>query len=332
MIGQEYRPGFYGHVSMLGLTDYLLSPFTTGYEGTALESLYPSNTDMLRKAKAQGAITAYVHPFSGDKDPQLRGLRNGRGFMVDAVLGTADALEWSYSERAGFFPLYALWNNDIRVAAIGGGDSISDLHRGPLVGSMRTYVRTLDGRLSASGWNDALKRGHAFVTNGPLLALNVDGRIAGEQIELPAGGARVRAEVHVGSIQALKRVWLVMNGEDVADVELSEDRRSVSLVIDLEVTRSGWIHLRAEGEHEDRFPLDAAYPQAFTNPVWISVGGQPIRDREAAQYGLQWIDILEEMALEWPGWRSQAEIDHVLGQFEEAREVYRRLAADAGGN
>ena len=331
MIGEEYRPGFYGHVSMLGLTEHLLSPFTTGYEGTALESLYPSNTDMLRKAKAQGAMTAYVHPFSGDKDPQLRGLRDGRGFMVDAALGTVDALEWSFAERGGFFPLYALWNNDIRVAAIGGEDSISDLHRATLVGAMRTYVRTLDGRLSAPGWNNALKCGHAFVTNSPLLSLNVDGRIPGEEIELPAGGASVRVEVRVGSIRPLTRVWLVMNGEDVADVALSADRRSASLVTDLEVTQSGWIHLRAEGEREDRFPLDAAYPQAFTNPVWVAVGGQPIRDRESAEYGLHWVDALEEMALEWPGWRSQAEIDHVLGQFEEARQVYLRLAAEAGG-
>ena len=69
----------------------------------------------------------------------------------------------------------------------------------------------------------------------------------------------------------------------------------------------------------------------MTNHVWISVGGQPIRDRKSAEYGLQWVDTLKEMALEWPGWRSQAEIDHVLGQFEEARQVYLRLAADAGG-
>ena len=54
-VGEEYRPPFFGHVSLLGLKDHLISPFTTGYEGTGIESLYPSNTDMLRKARAQGA-------------------------------------------------------------------------------------------------------------------------------------------------------------------------------------------------------------------------------------------------------------------------------------
>ena len=42
------------------------SPWSTGYEGTGIESLYPSNTDMLRKAKAQGATTDYAHSFGGE--------------------------------------------------------------------------------------------------------------------------------------------------------------------------------------------------------------------------------------------------------------------------
>ena len=57
VVGQEYRPPFYGHVFMFGLKEHLISPFVTGYEGTAVESLYPSNTDMFLKAKSQGAIT-----------------------------------------------------------------------------------------------------------------------------------------------------------------------------------------------------------------------------------------------------------------------------------
>lgn len=36
IVGEEYRPPFYGHVFFLGLKDHLISPFTTGYEGTAI--------------------------------------------------------------------------------------------------------------------------------------------------------------------------------------------------------------------------------------------------------------------------------------------------------
>ena len=69
LVGQEYRPPFYGHVILMGLRDHLLSPWSTGYEGTGIESLYPSNTDILRKAKAQGATTDYAHSFGGDARP-----------------------------------------------------------------------------------------------------------------------------------------------------------------------------------------------------------------------------------------------------------------------
>ena len=114
VVGQEYRPPFYGHVFMFGMRDHLLSPFTMGYEGTAIESLYPSNTDMFRKAKAQGATVGYVHTFGGEADPLHGNLGGGKGFLVDAALGTTDAVEWSEAARAGFFPVYAAWNNGLR--------------------------------------------------------------------------------------------------------------------------------------------------------------------------------------------------------------------------
>ena len=295
--GQECRPPFYGHVFMIGLTDHLISPFTTGYEGTAIESLFPSNTDMLLKAKGQGAVTGYVHPFNGDGDPLQTGLGGGKGFMVDAALQAADALEWSTSERAGFIPLYALWNNDVRIVATGGEDSISNLHWTPLVGAMRSYVRTADGQLSVNGWNEALRNGHAFVTNGPIVSLTVNGQFPGDEIALPTGGGTLEVEAEVSSVVPLTRVWLVAGGEEVVEIPLSEDGRSASLSTVLTVTESEWIHLRAEGERDYRFPLDASYPQAFTNPVWFVVGGESIRDRASALYGLEWIDALEEMTL-----------------------------------
>ncbi len=331
VVGQEYRPPFYGHVFMFGLRDHLISPFTTGYAGTAIESLYPSNTDMLRKAKEQGAITGYVHPFFGDSDPLDVGLMGGKGFMVDAVLGTADVLEWSSAERAGFFPIYALWNNHIQVCAAGGEDSISNLHATPLLGALRTYVRTPDGRLTADGWFEGLRGGNAFVTNGPLVELTVDGAIPGSTLVLESGQRTVQVEARVESVVPLTRVWLVRDGEDVIDLVLSEDRKTASFSDAVPVRQSGWMHLRAEGSEAETFPLDAEYPQGFTNPVWFIVDGAPVRDAEGAQYGLDWIDELERQARLWPDWRSSDEENHVYAQFEEARLVYQQLLLEATG-
>jgi hypothetical protein len=329
IVGQEYRPAFYGHVFMFQLRDHLISPFAAGYEGTAIESLYPSNTDMLRKAKAQGATVGYVHAFFGDKDPLREGLALARGYVVDAALGTTDALEWSDAGTAGFHPWYATLNNGLRVTAVGGEDSISSMHASKLVGSTRTYVYTGKRGLDADAWFAGLRQGNAFVSTGPLVELTVEGRMPGEQVDLPAGGGEVTVAAHVQSITPLEKVTLVWNGEIVETIPLSADRRSAQLTKRLKVSRSGWYHLRAEGKPGERYPLDTSYAQGFTNPVWVTVAGEPVRSAAAATYCLQWIDKLQQLSDAWPGWRSQREKDHVYAQFDQARAVYRKLLAEA---
>ena len=329
VVGQEYRPPFYGHVFLFGLRDHLISPFTTGYEGTAIESLYPSNTDMFRKAKAQGATVGYVHAFGGERDPLAADLGGAKGYMVDAALGTTDAVEWSDAGRAGFFPWYATLNNGIRVTGVGGEDSISSMHRSKLVGAVRTYVYTGARGLDMKAWFEGLRKGNAFMTTGPLVELTVDGRIPGENVELPATGGTVEVSARVRSIVPLEKILLVSNGETVEDIPLSADKKSADFKKAVPVRKSGWYHLRAEGGPAERYPLDASYAQAFTNPIWVTVGGEAVRSRPAAEYSLQWIDKLQTMAAAWPGWRSQKEKDHVFAQFEEARKIYRRLASEA---
>lgn len=323
VVGQEFRPPFYGHVFMFGLKEHLISPFVTGYEGTAVESLYPSNTDMFLKAKAQGAYTGYVHPYLGERDPLQGNLGGGKGFIVDAALGTADALEWSDAATGGFYPLYAVWNNGLHITATGGEDSISSLHRSKLVGSFRTYAYTANSGLSMEAWFDALKRGRAFVSSGPLLEMQVGSAMPGDTVQLSAGGGEVTVTGRLRSITELEEVALVCNGELVESFPLRRNPNSLDLSFDLMIERSGWCHLRTEGLPGQRFPMDVTYVQAFTNPVWFQVGDQPIRNPEAVDYALQWIDKLQELADAWPGWRSELEKEHVFGQFEEARQVYR---------
>ncbi len=133
------------------------------------------------------------------------------------------------------------------------------------------------------------------------------------------------------SIVPLRTVEIVWNGDVVRTLEATGDRLSVDVDESLEIEGSGWLHIRVEGTPEDRWPLDTAYPQAATNPVWVTVAGQPIRSAAAADYAIRWIDKLEDMAEEWPGWRSDREREHVYAQFEEAREIFRARGAEAGG-
>lgn len=332
IVGQEYRPPFYGHVFMIGLRDHIISPVVTGYEGTGIESLYPSNTDMLRKARAQGAVVGYVHAFQGSGDPLHQGLGGAKGLMMDAALATVDVVEWSNASAGGFHPVYALWNNGIRIAASGGEDSISDLHRSKVVGSVRTYVYTGNSVPIMEEWLEGLRAGRSFVTTGPRLRFRVADERPGGEVEMPAP-ASVRVSVDVRSITPLDRVWLVFNGETVEEIPIGSDRRHITVDATIPIPHSGWIQLRAEGSRGvgrgERSPVDAAYAMAFTNPVWITVDGQPIRDAASARYALAWLDTFKAMAAEWPDWRSDAETSHVMDQIEAARAVYRRLESEA---
>ena len=216
------------------------------------------------------------------------------------------------------------------MTATGGEDSISNLHRSKIVGSVRTYVHTGSRGLDMEAWFAGLREGRTFVSSGPLVELTANGRMAGETVALPAGRRRRRAgrprRVHHAAGACVPRV---SRREERADVPLNTDGRSVAFEIELDIDRSGWCHLRAEGNPGERAPLDVRYAQAFTNPIWFTVGEQPIRDAAAAEYGMRWIDRLRAMAEEWPGWRSDRERAHVFAQFDEARGVYERFAAEA---
>jgi hypothetical protein len=326
VVGQEFRPPFYGHVFMFGMEEHLISPFTTGYEGTGIESLYPSNTDMFRKAKRQGAYTGYVHSFFNG-DPLEGDLGGAKGFMVDAALATTDAVEGSTSQT-GWAPLYAAWNNGLRVALVGGEDSISNLHTTPLVGSVRTYVKIPDDELTMEAWLEGMKSQHAFFSNGPLVEFELDGRIPGETIRMESG-EDVIATLEIYSITPLERAEILFNGEVIASIPFSGDRTQLSFERSFRPEESGWYHVRVNGDEGESFPMDITWVQAATNPIWVEVDGAPVRSAESADYSLAWIDKLQSMAEAWPHWRSQVEKDHVYAQFDEARAVYRRFKEEA---
>lgn len=330
IVGEEYRPAFHGHVYFLDLKDHLLSPFASGYAGTAIESLYPSNTDMLRLAGEQGAFRGYVHPFSGENDP-LGGdnpsLGAAKSFPVDAALGTVDALEISGAGHAVLNVWHHLLNNDFDIILTGGEDSISSLYRTAIVGSVRSYVFLGDKPLSWDNWLSALRQGHTFATNGPLLTFSINDVLPGDEIRLPKEGGTVTLKGEMRSIVPLEKVVLFHNGQEIESIPMNQSGMpglQASYEKEINVTESGWYTLQAEGLRNTH-PIDDRYPLATTQPVRVYVGDQPIRNKDSARYFVRWIDRLIEMAEAHPGWRSRQERDHVLGQFREARAVYEGL-------
>jgi Tol biopolymer transport system component len=272
---QEYRPPFYGHISFINLKEHLIFPFTTGYEGTAIASLYPTNTDIFRITRQQGAIGGYVHPFDRENLEEV-GYGRGRGFPIDVALGVVDYLElMSGSEhRATTRVWHRILNCGFKVSATAGEDSISDLHRAALVGANRTYAY-LGPQLDYDLWVEAIRQGRTFVTNGPLLEFAVQGANVGDEVTLPTNGGRVRLRGRVRSIAPVEKVEIFYNGEVIAEIPLDDDGKSAEFVLEHEVTRSGWFTLRASGS-QPIHPIDDRYPFAETGPIYVYVGEQPM--------------------------------------------------------
>ena len=329
-VGQEYRPPFYGHIALFNLKSNLISPFVTGYEGTAVESLYPSNTDIFRYAKQQGGIGSYVHPYNGDADPVDGSLGTAKGFPVDVALEALSYHElWSQSAGDAVLTVwYHTLNNGFRVPVTGGEDSISSLHRVELVGSSRGYFHLGDQPLTWENWMKALLAGKGFVTNGPLLEFSANGAAMGEDVALPAAGGRVTFTGTLNSIVPLERFELVSGGTVVHTIPLTGDRRSATFELPIDIKTSGWYSLRAIGTPRT-FPVENSRPQAVTNPIFVTVGAQAIRSKASADYFVKWIDKLTAMASADKGWRSDKEKAHVLGQFTEARNIYLARGKDA---
>ena len=326
--GQEYRPPFYGHINFINLTKHLISPFTTGYEGTAIESLYPSNTDMFRLAREQGALGGYVHPYF--KDPPTVGYAVARGFPVDLALGAFEYLEVMTGAKFAKFTS-KVWhralNCGFKVTASGGEDSISGLHRTALVGAARAYAY-LGDELEWDRWVEAIREGRTFVTNGPLIQLEVNGEMPGSTISLPREGGTVQVAGSLESAFAVDALELLFNGDVVATIPLRNGGRGAQLKKVVEVDRSGWFTLRATSE-KPVYPIDDTHLYAETSAVYVHCGDRLIRSKQDAEYFIRWIDNITRQAENHPGWRSEAERKHVLGQFAEAREVFEQRAGEA---
>ena len=330
MHGEEYHTSFWGHVGLLGLKEHLVLPGYTAYANTGVASLQPTNGRVFDIARAQGAVTGYVHPYDADPDPSDTTRTLTHALPVDLALGKVD-----YYEAVGFVDdlmatatvWYRLLNCGFRLAAGGGTDAMANFAslRGP-VGMNRVYVKG-GAPLEHRRWLSALKAGKSFATNGPLLGMTVDGKDLGEEISLPAGGRDVSVNVRLRSNVPVDHLELVLNGQVIRQVPLDRDRRSATATVRVPVERSGWLLLRARGD-KAAYPTLDIFPYATTSPIYLTVGSQPARSPEDARFFMAWIDRMRASVEAHQAWNSDGERGEALDMLARARAEYERRARE----
>ena len=320
---EEFHTSLWGHLGLLGLRTHLLLPPYAAYQRTAAASLYPTNAAVLEEARGDGALGGYVHPGDvlADTTRPDEGLY---GLPVDAALGLVDYMEIvSFSEPlTSAWVWYRLLNAGFRIAAAAGTDAMTNFAslRGP-VGLNRVYAR-LDGPLTRDRFYAALKAGRTFATNAPLLEFQLGGKEIGEEVRLPEGGGRLRLRARMRSYVPVERFELVSGGRVVASFGLGADSMTAAVDTTIAAGGSGWYTVRAWSRAARHPVLDSYYPFATTSPIYVIVGGAPIRSTEDAAYLLKWTNRLDSLARASDAWNTSEERDAVLDQIARARAVY----------
>ncbi len=328
---QEFHTSYWGHMGLLNLTHNFLIPGYATYGNTAAASLYPTNADVADLVHVQKGLVGYAHPFDIEIDPigdptLTHGLPQDEALElpVDVALGKVDYLEvMGFSDHritAGIW--YRLLNLGFHIPAGAGSDTMANyasLH-GP-VGLARVYAQVPAQPINVGAWIDSLKHGRTFVTNGPLLGFELNGKSAGDELRVPAGGHDVAVKAWMRSIVPMDRVEVVCDGKVARALPLSADRRRADLQGMVPVSGSGWCLLRAESDKAEH-PIFDDYVYASTSPIYLTVVGSRPKSPQDAAYFTTWIDRLIDYTKANQDWNNDAEKESVLKELRRAREVY----------
>ncbi|MBL8229169.1 MAG: CehA/McbA family metallohydrolase [Bryobacterales bacterium] len=298
--------GLYGHMCLYGLK-VLVEPLYTGFRDTPQADDYPANYTQARRTQEQGGAATYAHPGYA---PTFEGA-SMREMPVDLALGVIDAMDVlsNNPEEVAIEMWYRLLNCGFRLGISAGTDSFTNVADHYVPGGGRVYAKP-DGAYTYESWLAAYKRGRTFASNGPMLTLRINGKEPGDELEV-APGAALRVEAKVDSAVPVEGLELVVNGR-------AQPYRAA-----LTLERSAWVAARVRGPWH-RLILNDAAAFAHTSPVYVKVGGQPIRSREDADFWIAWIDKLMERTRQRGRFSTDARREEVLALFQKARTTYER--------
>lgn len=182
--------------------------------------------------------------------------------------------EWGWIDF-GFQTWYALLNCGLRIMpSAGTGSGVHPVAHG----FSRVYAKT-DGPLDLKKWLEALKAGKSFVTTGPILRAEMDGKTSGETFKGPfEKPLHLRAIVH--SAASVDRIEVLFNGvlihqERPTGCPRDEGGNDTVFAKMLSPDQSGWYVVRVFEKHpggQIRF--------AHTAPWFVEIPGKPLRPRK----------------------------------------------------
>jgi len=334
--GVEYRNDLLGHVHALGIRA-APEQYQSGHPRSEHPADWPPNSVACEVLRGLGGTVGYTHPVvspltDGDPSPVFVSPRSveARELPADAALGLVDSMDLlgpsPASPEGAAYLYHRLLNCGLRLAPTAGTDVfLSFTHCASLSnppGFGRAYVNLRGAPLSVHGWQDAVRAGRTFVTNGPWLEFDVAGHSPGDILDVAAGTAlRLRARcVGVGA----ERLSIIGPDGELVGIDVTGEEAYVEVVVD--VKEPGWFAAVARGGTHP----NVLAPQTFahTGPVHVELNGQRIGRATDAAWCIDWIDRVEALAREHGTFHHQHQLGDLIVVLDQARAVYRELIED----
>ena len=243
-----------------------------------------------------GALLQVNHPRSGTKgyfnnfalDPVSASFADKELDLSFDVLEAMNGPFFYSSNEQSIIDWFNLMNRGYFFPIVGSSDSHTIDGGHP--GYSRTYIYYSGKKgdaLDVPSVIQAMKKGHSFATNGPLMNLRIDGtHIPGDTFTATDGSVDIGITVESPPWISVGMVRLIVNGQRtiVFPVDHSEDAvLKFSGKISLPLEKDCYIAAEALGK-KSLFPVhqsrawsglrrDATIPYAVTNPIFVDVDG-----------------------------------------------------------
>jgi hypothetical protein len=282
---------------------------------------HPSPVKFLREARGQAGVHVDIEkPFWWDVPVWLStgavdtiGLANNH--MCRSQMSEGEA--WGRPRDAKRLPAprgNGFWTQEIYYHALNCGlrippsaGSASGVLPNP-VGYNRAYVR-IEGKPGYDAWFEGLRAGRSFVTNGPLLRAQADGKWPGH-VFTAAGPIEIDVTATVEGRDRVPAIEIVRDGV-------------VQPFGRLRFTRSGWFLVRAIAANEKTFRF------ASTAPWYVEIGGAKARvSRASAKFFADWVDERIARIMETDPRKREEVMEPHLKAKAFWEEVFRKANVD----
>ena len=306
--GQEHRHNFgdqgegFGHVMLLNIKS-MIQPVSIGpgisHRGTDGIALQTG----IEEARRQGGTAIWCHNNWGRED-----VPNFVGGKLDAQNIFDGGSHGSYEDS-----FYHYLNAGLRVPFSTGTDwFMYDL--------ARVYTK-VEGRLGIKSWLDALVAGRSFISNGPLLSLNVEGKDLGATVDLPSG-REVSVRASASSRVAFAKLQLIQNGKVVSESEPQPKDGYVEARMDhrIKIDEPSWLAVRVSAQVNSEFgrPLFA-----HTSPIYVKLSGRSVRQPDEVAYLVKQMEEAKQEIAAKALFASPKEREAVLSVYDKGIRTLR---------